>query len=198
MSTHPLRVDALVLAAGASARLGQPKQAVQFRGTSLLERAVELAMESVSGEVHVVVGATATHDLATLEKYDVRPHNFADWAAGQSASLRFGLGQCLNADGVLVMLVDQYRLQRDDLRRLVATWRTQPRLPAAAAYADTVGVPVVWPQARLEMLIDSGKLGRHVLDRITCNAIELEAASWDLDTASDLETLRNFERDALG
>lgn len=198
MSGAHLRLDALVLAAGASARLGTAKQAVHFCGQSLLQQVLSLAAQCINGRVHVVLGATATTDLPTIEKLAVRPHVFADWAQGQAASLRFGLNQCSAADAVLVMLVDQYRLQRDDLERLVATWRATPESTAAAAYADTVGVPVIWPRARLDMLKDSGKLGRHVLDRASCNAVSLEAASWDLDTPSDLEALRAFERDLSG
>ena len=46
-----------ILAAGASTRLGQPKQLLPFRGRSLLRHAAETALASVFRPVVVVLGA---------------------------------------------------------------------------------------------------------------------------------------------
>jgi molybdenum cofactor cytidylyltransferase len=52
-----MTVAAIILAAGASRRLGQPKQLVGFAGEMLLERALRLAREAGASPVLAVLGA---------------------------------------------------------------------------------------------------------------------------------------------
>jgi molybdenum cofactor cytidylyltransferase len=51
-----LTVGAVILAAGESARLGRPKQLIQFRGKSLLRRIVDAADEAGCSPIAVVIG----------------------------------------------------------------------------------------------------------------------------------------------
>jgi len=191
-------IDALILAAGASSRLGRPKQSVRLRDRTLLQRIVELAQDCVDVEVHVVVGAQAAVDRAALATTSAQVHEFSDWQRGQGASLAHGLAHAKCGDGVLVLLVDQYRLQADDLRALIAQWRHQPQRPAAARYAGTLGVPVVWPRAQIDELIRHGRPGRERLDARRCTVVDLPRAAFDLDTPEDLASLRRFARQLSG
>jgi CTP:molybdopterin cytidylyltransferase MocA len=49
-------IAAVILAAGESSRLGQPKQLLQFRGKSLLRRIFDAANEAGCSPIVVVVG----------------------------------------------------------------------------------------------------------------------------------------------
>lgn len=191
-------LDALILAAGASTRLGRPKQLVRLDGRTLLERAVALAARCVDGAVHVVVGEDAATDRAALSATSASVHEFTGWEQGQGASLAFGLGHASAGDGVLVMLTDQYRLTAGDLDALVERWRRQPQRPAAARYAGTVGAPVVWPRADVGALIRDRRPGRERLDPANCSVVDLPRAAFDLDTPADLARLRAFERALRG
>lgn len=190
-------VDAIVLAAGGSSRLGQSKQLLSLHGLTLVARAAAAAFEAVDGDVHVVLGAEAEACRARLEKLAVRPHICSNWADGQHASLRFGL-DCVTPDrAVLVVLTDQYRIGPKHLRRLIDAWRDVPGRPAAASYDDVLGAPVVWPANYVQRLRATPR-GQRLLDRVSCTAVPMAAAAFDLDTPEQLRQMRKIERAGIG
>src|SRR5204863_4439675 len=54
----PSHIAAIILAAGESSRLGQPKQLIQFRGKTLVRRVVDAASEAGCQPILVVVGSS--------------------------------------------------------------------------------------------------------------------------------------------
>ena len=86
---------AVVLAAGGSSRLGEPKQLLLCQGETLLERAVRLAHESGAQPVIVVLGAQADRLRGLVEKRAIVAIN-DDWQSGMSTSLRAGLQAALH------------------------------------------------------------------------------------------------------
>jgi molybdenum cofactor cytidylyltransferase len=46
--------------------------------------------------------------------------------------------------GLLILLLDQWQIRPDDLRRLVDAWTDTDRGVAAARYAGTIGVPALF------------------------------------------------------
>ena len=182
-----------MLAAGESRRLGRPKQSVRLNGKPLLRHAIEHARRAVDGEVHVVLGASAStfHELATDAATCV--HCFDDWAQGQAATLRYGLAQTDPSCALLVMLCDQYRLDAGALTRLTAAWRAHTMRPAAADYDGVLGVPVIWPADWKPRLVRVSR-AQGLLSRDTCTAVPMPAAAYDLDTPADLQALRQFEQ----
>ncbi|MFK8014411.1 MAG: NTP transferase domain-containing protein [Gammaproteobacteria bacterium] len=191
-------VSALVLAAGGSTRLGEPKQAVRLDGQTLLRRTTRLAASCVDGSVNVVIGANAAADRTELADEPVEIHEFARWRQGQAASLSFGLRHIRAGHAALVLVVDQYRLNRGHLGALLEAWREAPQCPAAASYSNIEGVPVVWPSGAIASLVSSGRPGRDVLAAHRCTTVPLPAARFDVDTPLDLEQLRRFERSNSG
>ncbi len=144
-----------ILAAGDSTRLGQPKQLVQWRGRSLLQRAVDTACD-VAPRVLVTLGAhgdalwTTLHLPPTLQRIDVTDHR-----DGLSASLR-AVAKCVDPDTtverLLVMLVDQYAVDAVWLRHLLALADTHPQRIIASHYDGVRGVPAVFPRSAFTAL----------------------------------------------
>ena len=101
-------VAAIILAAGASRRLGQPKQLLIMGAETLLARAMRLAKEAGANPVLVVLGAFRDAICA-------RPLSFVtqslavnqDWQQGMATSIHAGLGSLdsdsVLADGVLML-----------------------------------------------------------------------------------------------
>ncbi len=91
------RTAAIVLAAGASTRLGRPKQLVRLNNEALLCRTVRIALEAGCSPVIVVLGACAQpcrEALATLPSglaKHLRVVENPRWAEGMSTTLRAGL-----------------------------------------------------------------------------------------------------------
>src|SRR5262249_23324500 len=83
-----LKTAVVVLAAGASRRLGQPKQLVCWRGRPLVHHAVEAALEARVGPVTVVVGAREAEVRAALDGLDVNILAHPGWSEGLGSSIR--------------------------------------------------------------------------------------------------------------
>lgn len=147
----------LLLAAGASRRLGQPKQLLRLDGESLVHRAARLGLATAPAEALVVCGANADavwRELAGLALHRV---DTGDGTASLGASLATGLGALSSdVDGALVLLCDQPALGAGHLLALRDAWRTDPARAAASAYAGVLGVPALLPRAWFARLADGG------------------------------------------
>lgn len=141
-------IAAVILAAGASRRLGEPKQLIQVEGESLLRRSARLALEAGCAPVFVVAGFEAPRMRAEVEGLRVEVVVNPDWQEGMGSSLRCGVsaadGWRPKVDGVLVMVCDQPRLTVEHLQRLVQMHRLGGQQITASRYAGRAGVPAVF------------------------------------------------------
>ncbi len=190
-----LRHGTVLLAAGASRRLGRPKQTVLIGGEPLVARMAGMALATDPRALVVSLGAQA--DLVRQALGDagddprVRCIVAADWALGMGASLRSGLDALPDdCDAALVLLCDQPTLTVAHLERLLAAWRVDPARASASTYAGVPGVPAVLPRAWWPS-IDSGsdRGARDLLRARTAEISTIAAAGLerDLDTPIDLD-----------
>jgi molybdenum cofactor cytidylyltransferase len=141
--------------------------------------------------VTVVLGAHAEHLEPLVRKASANAAFNPDYAQGLASSIRVGLSHApLDARGALITLADQVAVTADDLRRLVSHWEQQPDRIVAAQYADTVGVPAIFPadlfQELNELRGDGGArtvLSRHA-ERVI--GVPMPSAALDIDTPADL------------
>ncbi len=179
-----------MLAAGASRRLGRPKQLVTLAGEPLVRRITRLARSLGPLWLGVVVGARATAVTAALAGTGAVTVRARGWRGGMSASLGAGVRACpRGAQRILVVSSDQWRITAADLGRLV---RAAQRMPAAACYAGHAGIPAVFPaRLRARLLALRGDRGaRAVLALGAYARVPMAAAADDLDTPADLARLR--------
>ena len=184
----------LILAAGGSTRLGQPKQLVMLGGRPALHIVVSNAVALAGHAVTVVVGAHAremTHLLAhSPASVIVNRH----WEEGMGGSLRFGVASLPPAcEAVLVVLGDQVGVTADDLKRLASAWKGEESLIAASVYEQHLGVPAIFPRLCFGELSElRGDRGaRSVLERNSYRLLRVPMpnAAIDLDTPADLAAL---------
>ena len=187
----------MVLAAGASTRLGRPKQLVEHDGEPLVRRAALAAAQAGAAPVIVVLGAHAERvapALAGLHGVSVVVN--AEWRTGLASSLITGLHALgtHGCDAVLVTLADQPLVDADALRRVMAPFSAERRV-VTAAYGDAVGVPVLFAREHVDDLLrlagDAGAGGwlrrhAHLVTRVP-----LDAAALDVDTEADVARLRD-------
>src|SRR5262245_46778468 len=158
----------LVLAAGASSRLGQPKQLVRLGGRPALHMVVSNAVALTGHAVTVVLGAHAqdmTHLLAHSPASVVVNR---EWEEGMASSIRRGLAALPPAcDAVMILLGDQVGVTLDDLKRLAAAWKGEDSVIAASVYDQHLGVPAIFPRICFSELTElRGDHGaRQVLER---------------------------------
>lgn len=185
------RHGVIVLAAGASTRLGQAKQLLTIDGETLVHRAVRLGLETTPVDCVVVCGAGAETIKVSVADLDCRVVTCADYRNGLSASMRAGLAalpsRCAAA---LFLLTDQSALDARHLRRLCERWQCDPERAVASAYADTIGVPAILPGSWFpELARIHGDRGARDLLRMRSDdvcVIAAPALAHDIDTAADL------------
>ena len=197
------RVGAVVLAAGASSRLGTPKQLLVHEGEPLVRRAAHAALTAGADPVLVVLGAEAPRVRAALDGLaGVHVVENERWADGLASSLAAGVRALLVAapvDAVLVTLADQPLVGAAELSALLARFDDAHRI-VAAEYAGTVGVPVVVGREHADALLAlSGDRGagawlRSQGDRVA--HVPMPAAAVDVDTPDDAARLAAGASDA--
>ncbi len=191
-------IGAILLAAGASARLGQPKQLLRWQGQSLLRRAATTALEAGLSPVVVVVGSGSETMTPELNGLGVTIAVNPDWEIGMGSSLRTGLRKLTEIafpDGVIVLLCDQPLVTSAHLRTLVTQYATAPRPAAVAAvaseYADGVlGPPTLLAAALFPALLalEGAHGARVVIQKLPPESVlrvSFPEGAADIDTVAD-------------
>ena len=182
-----MSVAGVVLAAGASRRLGDLKQLVRLRGETLVERAVRVCREAGCDPVVVVLGASAAkvQEACSLQGAVVVLNE--EWAEGMSASVRAGVGALGEVDGCVVATCDMPAVSAEHLRELMKAGET-----TASAYAGRRGVPAYFPRAMFERLMAlRGDAGARELLK-DAPVVELAGGEIDIDTAEDLARVQKI------
>ena len=180
---------AIILAAGASRRLGQPKQLLELQGESLLRRIARTALVG-GGPVTVVVGFRAPDMVANLAGLPVRVLVNPDWEEGMASSIRAGVAALPpGSSGVLLLLCDQPAVNPALLARLQAAHRAEPQVPVACGYGGILGTPALFPARSFpDLLRLRGDCGaRKLLQGQPVQVIPFPAGSRDVDRPGDLE-----------
>jgi molybdenum cofactor cytidylyltransferase len=152
---------AVILAAGGSSRMGQPKQLLKFRGTSLLRRAIDTALAVPTEQVIVVLGHAADQLMAECTPTSATVVLNDQWMEGVSTSLRGGLAAVSSeARGVFIYPADMPLVTPEALRELAHRQQVSGR-PAAMTDAGGVrGVPVFITRSLFPaLMIQEGDVG---------------------------------------
>jgi molybdenum cofactor cytidylyltransferase len=147
-----MSVAAIILAAGASSRLGEPKQLLQFEHEPLLARSMRLAEAAGATPIFAVVGAHWDRISKELSTYPAIPIVNANWKDGIASSLHAGLdaleARSTDTAGALLMTCDQPHLTAEHLRGLIIQFHEhQSQRIVVSTYAGTVGTPAIFPAA---------------------------------------------------
>jgi molybdenum cofactor cytidylyltransferase len=195
-----MSVTALVLAAGTSSRMGQPKQVLQFEGRSLVRRAAEAAVESKARQTIVVTGAAREAVEGELTGLAVMPVHNPDYAEGLSTSLRAGLRAVRpDVEGVVVMLADQPFVSASVVDGLIDRYEEGGARIVRPRYGGQPGNPVLWDRSLFEELEEQtgDQGGRSLLQKYADEIAWLDlpdvAIQTDVDTPEAYANLTGSE-----
>jgi molybdenum cofactor cytidylyltransferase len=173
-------VGAVILAAGGSSRLGQPKQLLISRGETLVGRAVRAAAEAGCAPILVVVGENSEAIKLALDIRESRISSFSglervtspspssrpspsprptiiengEWRRGVGTSIRRGLEQLPNfVEAVVLLTCDQPYLDASIVSQLIAALAETGKPIVASSYADTLGVPALFDRSCFDDLL---------------------------------------------
>src|SRR6476620_6072182 len=133
----------IILAAGASTRMGQPKQLLKYNDANLIQHAIDEALAAGSQKVLVVLGSGAEKISEQINKKQANILYNKNWEEGMASSIREGLQQSLllsaNVDVIILMVCDQPYVNAALLRNLVNQHIESGKPIVASQYKDTLG-----------------------------------------------------------
>jgi molybdenum cofactor cytidylyltransferase len=184
----------VILAAGNSVRLGRPKQFLAINGTPLVRHMTLMALMTKPARVIVVVGRLSEEirrcllGLAVDIVLNNNAHN------GMTSSLQAGAAalSCIKHNGpILILGVDQPRLQVDHLQAMLSIYRQHPDRSVVSQYADTIGMPAMISMSLFnETRLLSGDVGlKKILLQNSDRLISIDAPqlAFDIDTPEDFD-----------
>ena len=188
---------ALILAAGSSSRLGQPKQLLKVNDVPLLSKTLQAARDAGFARIVVVLGSNYQEHKSVIENLPVEIVFHTDWAKGMGSSLKAGLKKILEnhpkTEAVVVTVCDQPHLSGSHLKALLNKYHVSHARVVASKYNNTLGVPALFDQSLFEDLLQvaDGQGAKVVIQKQTN---QVEFVDWpegniDIDTPADLKHL---------
>lgn len=193
-----MHVDALILAAGPSERLGTPKQLIDWGSSTLLQHVIELVAQTPVDATWVVLGAFIDEILEEVDFGDAGIVENPEWEEGIASSLRVGLDAMTRrteTNAALVVLGDQPELDPDVVRSLIERYEETGGPAVIPKYRYQRGNPVLidrslWPRV---MSLEGDQGARTLLQAHPEWVEEVwfpTAMPRDVDTEQDVEDLR--------
>jgi molybdenum cofactor cytidylyltransferase len=197
VESNSMGVGAVVLAAGASSRMGSPKQTLQFQGESLLRRAALAALDAGCRPVVVVTGAHAELCRRELDGLDVREVFNASWETGMASSIRAGVEALNDAKAstaaAVFMLCDQPHVTAHVISGLIAAHRTTGGPVIASTYGGSFGVPALFSRTLFDELtrLEGMSGAKEIIKRHAQEAhfLIFQHGEVDVDTPEDFSRL---------
>jgi molybdenum cofactor cytidylyltransferase len=184
----------VILAAGPSSRLGQPKQLVNVNGKTLLESSI-LCSQNAQLNIAVITGA---HSEKIIEQHKNLEAEFIfneNWEEGVSSSIRKAVIHFeKDYDAIMFTLCDQYLVSPKHLINLITYWENHTESIVASAYQNQIGVPAIFPKRFFSQLkqLSGDKGAKEIIQNSGdgVHAIYFDEGKYDVDTVEDLEALR--------
>jgi molybdenum cofactor cytidylyltransferase len=192
---------AVILAAGKSSRLGQPKQLLQFRGQTLVRGIVDAAREAGCSPIVVVIGSDKDKVARELKRTNAVIVENKNWNDGMGTSIRSGVQQLIyvapNVEAIVLLACDQPLVDSHTIEHLIALGEKTKKAIVASSYAGTLGVPALFDRSCVEELLalDDGSGAKPIIlsnhERVA--EFPFSEGQIDIDTAADYDKLRLSE-----
>ena len=191
------KIGALILAAGESSRLGEPKQLIQFRGKSLVRRMVDAAKKARCSPIVVVIGSDREEVERELKAEGAIIVENENWRLGIGTSIRVGMRRLIDKaptlEAVVLLVCDQPFVATRTIARLITLRGKTKRAIVASRYANTLGVPALFDRSCFEELLalDNAAGAKTVIlsNRERVAEFPFPEGKIDIDTASDYKKL---------
>ncbi|MBC7401009.1 MAG: nucleotidyltransferase family protein, partial [Mucilaginibacter sp.] len=146
----------IILAAGASSRMGFPKQTLLYKGRTLLEITIEAGLKSKCRPVTVVLGANSEKIEPGIKDYPINIIHNPDWETGMGSSIALAIKGIQNDTSInqaVIMLCDQPFVTSRLIDSMLYKQQETNKRIIACNYKDTIGVPVLFNRALFDELI---------------------------------------------
>ncbi|MGY6649213.1 nucleotidyltransferase family protein [Wenyingzhuangia sp. IMCC45574] len=191
----------LVLAAGASKRMGSPKQLLPIKDQILLTVVVQQALQVCENDTYVVLGANFNTVSEHLKDFSSKILFNMNWDQGIGSSIAFGISEIHSLqkyDQVVLLLADQPTVVAQDIQDLIKYHIQHINKITVTRCKNYIGVPAVFDASFFEEMMqlsdDYGAktiVKKHI-DQVSLFKIDREI--WDVDTQEDYQKiLKNMD-----
>jgi molybdenum cofactor cytidylyltransferase len=188
----------VILAGGASTRLGRPKQLLQYRGKTLLNHAVNEAINAKADAVVVILGKNADLFEDEIDQEEVHVVINKDWKEGMASSVRLGLDTLLKIkpyiDAVILMVCDQPYISSSVLNDLITKQQKTTKQIVTCNYGESIGPPALFHKKYFRDLAKlNGDVGaRNIIEQNMHDVamILFPEGKIDIDTEDDYDALK--------
>ncbi len=190
-----MKIAILIIAAGASRRLGQAKQLLPYKNTFLLDYVIQECKASKIGDIYLVLGANCE---SIQPKIDTSISSFfnEDWPQGMGNSIAFGVQKIIhkNYDGIIIAVGDQPFFNRHILQSIINKMSETNASIVVSKYKNGKGTPCFFNKKLLTELTQlKGDIGAKPIIKKYKHQVEIVNflnGNIDIDTIDDLKYLR--------
>jgi len=152
------KIPILLLAAGSSSRMGQPKQLLPWGEQTLIEHQIQTLLQT-GNPVNVVLGSNSNLIIPVIAQYEVDIFINTDWESGMGSSISFGIRQIIqkfpDADGVLITLLDQPLITTSYFEKILNSFQpSSQQILVSRSTSGWTGVPVLFDKCYLKELTE--------------------------------------------
>lgn len=191
------RYSIIILAAGASVRLGKPKQLLVYNNVTLIQHAISEALAAMAEKVIVVLGAYAELISANINTKEIYLVNNSEWEEGIGSSIRVGTQQALklspSMDGLMITVCDQPYVNASVLQNLVNAHHETGKLIVASNYMNAMGTPALFHREFFpDLLALKGDMGAKKIlmqHKNDVHLVDFPFGHIDIDNNKDYELL---------
>ncbi|WP_271766907.1 nucleotidyltransferase family protein [Aquimarina algiphila] len=191
------KIAHVILAAGSSSRMGEPKQLLVWGETTLIGHAIQQGMMLENVKTYVVLGAYYDQIYPTVKEFPISILKNENWQLGMGSSIRLVIEalerDILTYSAILISLVDQPLLDAKHLNRLIIEFNQNPNMIIATDLNEIIGVPaIITKQYFKELLQLKEDFGARYIIKKHINNVQTISArgkGYDVDTQEEYNTL---------
>jgi len=184
-------ISAVVLAAGASTRMGSPKLLLPLGGEPVIRRTVRQVADSGFDDVIVVTGGEHRRLAEAVAGLPVRLAVNPDFASGMGSSFRVGVEHLGEAEAAMFALGDQPFLTPKEYGAILGTWRAGHPLIVGSRFGDVTAPPHLFARELFPELAALQHGARSILER---HAARMTVLAFPAGMLMDIDTPEDYER----
>ncbi|WP_103068619.1 nucleotidyltransferase family protein [Aquimarina sediminis] len=188
----------LILAAGSSSRMGEPKQLLPWGDTNLIGHSIQQSLLLKNTSIHVVLGANYNAIYNKIKHFPIQILENVDWESGMGTSIQYGIQWIqqdnLSYDAVLISLIDQPLLGSIHFEALKELFnKNTNRIVATDLGEGVIGVPAIIPAIFFDELsgLQADHGARYVIKKNIDNVKTVLASTRgvDIDTIAEYKNV---------
>lgn len=188
----------IILAAGASSRMGAPKQLLLVDGKTLIKRICDTAIDTPCHPIVAVLGANRNLIRKETERMPITVIDNPQWENGMSSSIKMGLAGAYMTekaiDAAIFLTVDMPYVSAELINKMIEKAESDEKIEIVACkYDNQMGIPVLFKRTLftdlLELKGDEGAKKVVIKNKDKTAFIDFPEGKLDLDT---IDEYRNF------